>query len=267
MPDSVHTQNTALVAIDFHGKQLFAFTHQGEEFVAMRPAVEAIGLSWGGQRDKLVSDPKFNCTAIRTVGADGKGREMMALPLHQFGGWLYSINANRIADEDRRALVLLCQRELTGVIHAHLTKGVAVRGDMDGLVTNLDPSVMRALGGMVKGILQKQLGELLPSLVNEQLLTGDRKVVQGVSALEVADMAGYGRGNRPRGLSQFITRKLWAYHIARKHFPERSPHGAGKVWVYNESLVRRWLMEGGQIEIDHYAAKRKGQGSLRLVQV
>lgn len=128
------------------------------------------------------------------------------------------------------------------------------------------PSVdMRAIGGMMKGIVQKQLSELLPALVNEQLLTGDRRVIQGMSALEVAEQAGYTKGRRPKGLTQFITGKLLNYHIQRKFFPERSPHGSSNVWVYNPAVVRAWLKDGGQVEIDNYAAKKKGQGTLRLL--
>lgn len=47
----------------------------------MRPVVEGMGHSWGGQRDKLdASRSRFN----RTDGADGRVREMTCIPLRRY---------------------------------------------------------------------------------------------------------------------------------------------------------------------------------------
>ncbi|WP_395391611.1 BRO family protein [Novosphingobium sp. BL-8A] len=148
----------------------------------------------------------------------------------------------------------------------------------EGTVTSFAPAAKLTLGGIVKRVthaeMEAMFGQMLPALVEpmlermvgERLMSsGRRKLVEGVSALEVAEMAGYPTGLRPRGLTQFITRKLRRYHEDRGHLPHRTPHGSSNVLIYVEAVARRWLMEGGKFEIDHYAAKRKGQGSLRLV--
>ncbi|MFX4084472.1 Bro-N domain-containing protein [Sphingobium yanoikuyae] len=134
-----------------------------------------------------------------------------------------------------------------------------------------DPATLNAdmrgvIGGIVKGIIHKELTQIIPSLVAQELSSDRLKVIEGVSALQVAEMAGYVKGRRPRGMTQFVTARLRRYHEDRKHLPERSQHGSGRVLVYNESLARRWLMDGGRAEIDHYAAERNGQGKLQLVQ-
>lgn len=267
MGDSSHTQNTALVAIDFHGDQLITFQKDGEPHVAMRRVVENIGLAWQSQLVKLREQAdRFNCHDMVTVGADGKTREMLAMPVAKLSLWLATINPNKITDPIKRQKVEWYQAESAIVLHDYWTKGIAVRGDMDGLVTNLDPSVMRAIGGMVKGIMQKQLSELLPALVNDRIMSSRYSIVEGVCAVEVVEMAGYKTGQRPKGASQFVTRRLARFHEENGVPIRRDRRGIIKARLFDEATARQWLAAGGKTEIDHYIAGRKGQGALRLVQ-
>lgn len=147
----------------------------------------------------------------------------------------------------------------------------------DGMVTNFGPAARSTLGGIVKRVthaeIEEMFGQVLPALVeplldrmvSERLMSGRRKLVEGISALEVAEMAGYPKGRRPRGLTQFITRKLRRYHEDRGHLPHRTPHGSSNVLIYTEAVTRRWLIEGGRKEIDAYVSEKRGQGRLRLV--
>lgn len=123
-----------------------------------------------------------------------------------------------------------------------------------------------AIGGIIKGVVHKEIATLLPALIEQQIMAGRYTVVEGVSALEVAEMAGYTAGKRPRGASQFITRRLGRYHEDRAIPVRRSRHGSGKVRLFDEAASRDWLKRGGRAEIDQYIAQRKGQGALRLIQ-
>lgn len=265
MSESRNTSNTAVVAIDFHGDQIVTFQHGGEPYVAMRRVVENLGLNWAGQHAKLIERTNLMCMDIHTHDSSGRMQQMLSMPVAKLPLWLATINPNKIPDAHKRAKIELYQAESAIALHDYWTKGVAVRGDMDGLVTNIDPNVMKALGGMFKGIVQKQLAELLPSLVEREVLTGRYSVVEGVSALEIAEMAGYPKGKRPRGLSQFVSRRVGRYHEERAVPVRRSRHGSGNVRLFDEVTARRWLGAGGKTELDHYVAGRKGQGSLRLV--
>jgi len=267
MSDSTHSQNTALVAIDFHGDQIVTFQKGGEPFVAMRRVVENIGLAWQSQHIKLREQAdRFNCHDMVTVGADGKSREMLAMPVAKLPLWLATINPNKITDPAKRQKVEWYQSESAIVLHDYWTKGVAVRSDMEGVVTNLDPQVMRAIGGMVKGIMQKQLSEMLPALVNERVMSSRYTIVEGVCAVEVVEMAGYKTGMRPKGSSQFVTRRLARFHEDRGVPIRRDKRGIIKTRLFDEVTARQWLAAGGKVEIDHYIAGRKGQGALKLVQ-
>lgn len=267
MSDSSNSQNTALVAIDFHGDQIVTFQHDGQPYVAMRRVVENLGMDWSRQQQKLAdSGSRFNCGHMSTVGADGKSRDMLAMPVAKLPLWLATINPNKISDPAKRQKIEWYQAESAIVLHDYWTKGVAVRGDMDGLITGLDASVMRAIGGMVKGIVQKQLSEIVPALVNERVMSGRMTVVEGVCAVEVVEMAGYKTGMRPKGSSQFVTRRLARFHEEKGVPIRRDRRGIIKARLFDEVTARQWLAAGGKVEIDHYIAGRKGQGSLRLVQ-
>lgn len=266
MSISSDTPKSSVVAIDFHGDQIVTFQHQGEPYVAMRRVVENLGLSWPAQRVKLAeSGDRFLCSDIATHDSTGRIQPMLSMPVAKLPLWLATINPNKIPDPAKRAKIELYQAESAIVLHDYWTKGVAVRGDTEGMITNIDPAVMRALGGMVKGIMAKQIAELVPALVEREVLSGRRSVVLGVCALQVAEMAGYTKGRRPRGATQFISRRLGRYHEERAVPIRRSEHGSGRVRLFDEVTARRWLNDGGKTEIDHYIAGRKGQGSLRLV--
>lgn len=258
--------NTAnLVSIDFHGDKIVTFQHNGEPYVAMRRVVENLGLNWAGQHAKLVERTSLMCMDIHTHDTTGRKQQMLSMPVAKLPLWLATINPNKIPDPARRAKIELYQAESAIALHDYWTKGLAVRGDMDGMVTNLDPAVMKALGGMFKGIVSKQLSEVLPSLVEREVLAGRYNVVMGVSALEVLEMAGHRRGKRPKGASQFVSRRLGRFHEERGMPVRRSRHGSESLRLFDEVTARRWLDAGGRSEIDHYIAGRKGQGALRLV--
>lgn len=149
---------------------------------------------------------------------------------------------------------------VTGVALPALRRGHEVHA------LNLSQSDRSAIGGIIKGVVHKEIATLLPALIEQQIMAGRYSVVEGVSALEVAEMAGYTAGKRPRGASQFITRRLGRYHEDRAVPIRRSRHGSGKVRLFDEATSRDWLKRGGGAEIDQYIAQRKGQGALRLIQ-
>jgi prophage antirepressor-like protein len=148
----------------------------------------------------------------------------------------------------------------------------------DGMVTNFGPAARSTLGGIVKRVTHAEIEEafdqvlpalvepLLDRLISERLMSGRAKVIEGISALEVAEMAGYTKGKRPRGLIQFITHRLKRYHLDRGVIPPLTPQGSSKVSVYIETIARRWLIEGGRKAIEMYVAEKRGQGRLRLVE-
>ncbi len=128
---------------------------QGEPLVALRPICANIGLGWGSMTQKLKADPVLNptVTMIVTVGADGKARETICLPLRMIPGWLFKIDSRRVKPEIRETL-LAYQRECFGVLAAHF--GARLAGAPVEGVT-------------VKTILTDEGGENAPDLIDRPL--------------------------------------------------------------------------------------------------
>ena len=101
------TMHVATGVQNLKGNEVLAMIQQTEEgtMVAVKPLCTHLRLNWGSQAEKLSSDPRFSCTDISMVGADGKKREMICLPAEQVPMWINSINSNKVAAEKRQALL------------------------------------------------------------------------------------------------------------------------------------------------------------------
>lgn len=77
-------------------------------YVLFKPLCESLGLSYSGQFERINRDESLipSIRVMRTVGHDGKGRQMTFLELDGFMIWLGGIETSRIKDpKKRKALV------------------------------------------------------------------------------------------------------------------------------------------------------------------
>ncbi|WP_096997722.1 phage antirepressor N-terminal domain-containing protein [Escherichia coli] len=111
--------------VPFNGQQIITAMAAGVAYVAMKPIVENLGMSWGTQQQKLMKQlDKFNCIHMNMVAADGKLRKLLCLPLKKLNGWLFSINPEKIRADIRDKLIQY-QEECFTVLHDYWTKGKA----------------------------------------------------------------------------------------------------------------------------------------------
>ncbi|HHH3849098.1 TPA: phage antirepressor N-terminal domain-containing protein [Escherichia coli] len=111
--------------VPFNGQQIITAMAAGVAYVAMKPIVENLGMSWGTQQQKLMKQlDKFNCTHMNMVAADGKLRKLLCLPLKKLNGWLFSINPEKVRADIRDKLIQY-QEECFTVLHDYWTKGKA----------------------------------------------------------------------------------------------------------------------------------------------
>lgn len=111
------------VRVEFAGTTIDGVIENGRAYVAIRPVAEGMGLSWPRQYRKLMSDPVL-CSVVAqkaTTGADGKRHEMLCLPEEFLPGWLFKVNADKVAPE-LRAKVIRYQRECYRVLHMAFTQ-------------------------------------------------------------------------------------------------------------------------------------------------
>ncbi|ECB3476538.1 phage antirepressor Ant [Salmonella enterica subsp. enterica serovar Hvittingfoss] len=111
--------------VPFNGHQIITAMAAGVAYVAMKPIVENLGMSWSTQQTKLMKQlQKFNCVHMNMVAADGKLRKLLCLPLKKLNGWLFSINPEKVRADIRDKLIQY-QEECFTVLHDYWTKGKA----------------------------------------------------------------------------------------------------------------------------------------------
>ena len=126
--------NQQLIEIPFHEDTLLVVEDDlGQHLVVLKPIVEALGLDWAGQFTRTTDHPVFEASICRipTVAADGRQREMVALPLRLFHGWLLGINPNKVGDSARDKL-LEYQEECYEVLASYFLEGSAVNPRFHG---------------------------------------------------------------------------------------------------------------------------------------
>lgn len=136
--------------VPFNGQQIITAMAAGIAYVAMKPVVENLGMSWSTQQTKLMKQlEKFNCVHMNMVAADGKLRKLLCLPLKKLNGWLFSINPEKVRADIREKLIQY-QEECFTVLHDYWTKGAAVKTSPETTVDDRTP-----LRGIVNRIMGK----------------------------------------------------------------------------------------------------------------
>ncbi|SZA52460.1 antirepressor protein Ant [Klebsiella pneumoniae] len=118
----IEAVNTSYVP--FNGQRIITAMAAGIAYVAMKPIVENLGMSWGTQQQKLArSKEKFGCIHMNIPSAGGI-QKMLVLPLKKLNGWLFSINPEKVRADIRDKLIQY-QEECFTVLHDYWTKGRA----------------------------------------------------------------------------------------------------------------------------------------------
>ncbi|MEO1102354.1 MAG: phage antirepressor N-terminal domain-containing protein [Pseudomonadota bacterium] len=122
-----------IVTVDFRGDQLCAFERDDGVFVALRPIVEAMGLNWSGQLQRLRRDTILSegVCIMHTPLVLGGDQEAVCLKLELVNGWLLTIDDSRIKDDEIRERVLTYKRECYKVLFDHFYKGARRPEEID----------------------------------------------------------------------------------------------------------------------------------------
>lgn len=135
------------VTIPFYEDRLIVqLGEDGEIYVALRPIVEALGLDWSAQLQRIKRDPVLS-EEIKTISVvitptqmpreRGEGaKHYVCLPKQYLSGFLFGINANRVRKE-LRASVIRWQRE------AHLFLDAAFTGDAESAMEAMRQKYLR----------------------------------------------------------------------------------------------------------------------------
>lgn len=117
-----------IVEVPFNGSAMIAQRFDdGEIYTALKPICEDIGIAYNGQWERLNRTPWATIRMIRTVGADGKQRDMVAISRKTLTMWLATIDTNRLSDEQARHNVIVYQQEAAEALDQYFNEGGAIR--------------------------------------------------------------------------------------------------------------------------------------------
>lgn len=114
------------VAIQLSVGELVTVEHEGEPWIVLRPAVEALGLDYSTQMAKLRRRSWAVVGQKPTTGVDGKTYRMSCCTVDTFLMLLATINESRVKPELRPALTAF-QKETRDAIGAYWTRGTVVQ--------------------------------------------------------------------------------------------------------------------------------------------
>lgn len=117
-----------IAEVPFNGSVMIAQRFDdGEIYTALKPICENIGIAYNGQWERLTRTPWATVRIIRTVGADGKQRDMMAISRKTLTMWLATIDTNRLKNEQARKNVTVYQQEAAEALDKYFNEGGAIR--------------------------------------------------------------------------------------------------------------------------------------------
>lgn len=133
------------VSIPFYEDRLIVqLGEDGEIYVALRPIVEALGLNWSGQLQRVKRDDVLgkylrylSVVVTHTEGREEQHGEVACLPRQYLSGFLFGISAGRIKDSQLRGKVIQFQEE------AHLILDAAFTGDADSAMAAMRQRYLR----------------------------------------------------------------------------------------------------------------------------
>lgn len=145
-----------------------------QQWVAIKPICDALGLDLSTQRNKLKNDSDYNLGHKPVVAADGKVRQMDCLLATQVNFWLGSISSAKIKESAREKLSIF-RKDLMNAVHKYTQTGVAINANE---VQHNPHKVMRAFA--------EQLTEALDEIdrqervIQEQRDAGSLNVYSGM---------------------------------------------------------------------------------------
>lgn len=158
--------------VDFYGDTIVAvLVHQTdadepEIYVPIRPITDYLGVSWSGQRERILRDPvlaeAYRGVRVTRTPEEGGTQEMSCLPIKYMHGWLFGINVNRVKEEHREKIILY-KREIYDVIwQSFRTEALQALGQ--------EPEVAEEQAALV---YIAEMGRAITQLAEEQIqLTG-----------------------------------------------------------------------------------------------
>ncbi len=146
--DKGYKMKTKTGIIPFRDTEIVTSKVNDVIYVALKPIVNAMGLDWRRQSQKIQDDQRYGHMSIPYETRGGK-QEMLSLEIYQLPAFLYSINPNKVR-EDLREKIIAFQNETFKVINEYWNGQGQIR-ELTGRIGGLT---------YTKNIYEKQIAEL-----------------------------------------------------------------------------------------------------------
>ncbi|MCK1813316.1 phage antirepressor N-terminal domain-containing protein [Streptomyces sp. XM4011] len=149
------TQPAEVVKLDLSAGSVHTVLVDGQPHVLLRPAVEALGLSYPAQYRKLQTRTWASVAQAATqMPGDDQARAHTTVPIRTFLMLLATVNENRVAEAARPTLVAF-QNETADAVEAYWTKGGAISEratdeQLDALQQQIEERRIRRALGLVQ---------------------------------------------------------------------------------------------------------------------
>src|ERR1700752_1041506 len=109
-----------IMTVNLHGTALYGSKLGDIVYVALKPMVEAMGLAWQSQLQRVKRDPILREGVTVMVIPTPRGpQNSVGLRLDLVSGWLFTISSMRIKSGEIRERIQLFQRECYDVLSQH----------------------------------------------------------------------------------------------------------------------------------------------------
>jgi P22_AR N-terminal domain len=159
-----------LMVVNFRATGILGVQLEDCVFVVLKPVVEAMGLAWNGQLERIKRDPvlREGMRIIRTPSIRGGNQDTVVLLLDRFHGWLFKVETSRVRDELRERIQLY-QRECYELLCKHFLgdREQPAKEENETLRLHLNMcQEARQIGGVLAGAqMWKKLGlPMVPAL-------------------------------------------------------------------------------------------------------
>lgn len=162
--------------VPFHGHEILTVSIGEEIIVPLKPIVDAIGLAWNAQFERVKRHPVLSKgIRVTRIPSAGGMQEMVGLALNMLPGFLATIQSERIKEPVVRERVILFQAEAFEVLFAHFFGNKrpgsigpgASTGDLLKLVDRLKTEWQPEIKAMLHAVLAQTCERLnvpLPSI-------------------------------------------------------------------------------------------------------
>lgn len=148
--------------VPFEDRHIMTVRNDDGVHVVMKPLVEALGLTWQGQLERIKRHPVISeGVSVTLIPSAGGAQEATTLELEQFHGWLVTISPDRVADEAKRDTIIRYQKRAFRVLFEHF------HGAMDGN-TAVDARAIAQLEHSERTARRRELPGLMDKLKRER---------------------------------------------------------------------------------------------------